>query len=86
MLITTLGFSRMIARLGIEIKKTWYGRRYAIVRTVVQQERKGLRWVDVASEKVTLVPMFPFTKEGLAQCKKHLQRLRELEEESENAS
>lgn len=87
MLVTTLGRSKMITRFGIEIVRTWYGRRYAITRTLVQQERKGLRWVDVASDKTTLVPMFPYSKEGLEECRKHLHQLREIQKgENQNAS
>jgi hypothetical protein len=83
-LVATLGISRTIETFNMEIKKTWHGRRYAVVSTVTQQERKGLKWVEVARVKNTVsIPMFDFTPDGHKRCKAHLKWLRNKQKEKE---
>lgn len=82
MLVTTLGISRMVEQFHMEIKRTWHGPRYAIVQHKIQQERKGVRWVEVAREKETVsLPMYPCTPEGHARCKDALERIRKQKKE-----
>jgi hypothetical protein len=81
-LVATLGISRTVETFNMEIKKTWHGRRYAVVSTVTQQERKGLKWVEVSRVKTTVsIPMFEFTADGHERCKGSLRRLRTKQKE-----
>lgn len=83
-MIATLGISRIVETFNMEIKKTWHGRRYAVVSTVTQQERKGLKWVEVSRVKNTVsIPMFEFTADGHSRCKAYLKKLRAKQKEKE---